>query len=181
MLFANIGNGLLWFAYGLATRDWFLIMPNGIGATFSFLSLGISFMFPTTERNERLKHGTVSDTQQQQEQQGQVDSFTGRAGGRRVGDCASTHQLSGRNAGYGPVAWLLGVTRASSNPRTAASDTSPMAAEEAIQGSGMVLELCHSGSAAAAEQQLLHMQGCVTGSREGGHSQDVDGKVSSMV
>jgi hypothetical protein len=56
MLVANIGNGLLWFAYGLATRDWFLIMPNGIGAAFSFLSLGISFC------SRRLSGMSVSST-----------------------------------------------------------------------------------------------------------------------
>ncbi|KAF6257263.1 hypothetical protein COO60DRAFT_1640092 [Scenedesmus sp. NREL 46B-D3] len=83
MLAANIGNGLLWFAYGLATRDWFLIMPNGIGAAFSFLSLGISFVFPTIERNERLKHAALGGAsgQRQQQHQQQLGSFELQTGG----------------------------------------------------------------------------------------------------
>jgi hypothetical protein len=77
---------------------------------------------------------------------------------------------------------LLGITRASNNRgeyRGAAALASPLAAEEAIQRSGVVLQPC--GSAAAAEQQLLHVQGCATGSRDGRCGQDGDGKDSSLV
>jgi hypothetical protein len=89
--------------------------------------------------------------------------------------------MNGVNVSSGPVAWLMGVARASSSSRTAATaaDASPLTAEEAIQGSGMRLEPFRG--AAAAEQQLLHVQGRVSGSREGGCGKEFDGKDSSMV
>lgn len=46
MCMMNVINGLLWFAYGLATKDFFLIVPNGVGAAFNVVCLIISFSFP---------------------------------------------------------------------------------------------------------------------------------------
>jgi hypothetical protein len=73
---------------------------------------------------------------------------------------------------------LLGITRASSNSGTAAALASPLAAEDAIQGSGVVLQPCGS---AVADQQLLQMQGSETASRDGRCGPDVVGKDSCMV
>ncbi|GBF91311.1 DNA-3-methyladenine glycosylase [Raphidocelis subcapitata] len=33
----NVLNGALWFAYGMAIKDWFIALPNGIGAAFNVI------------------------------------------------------------------------------------------------------------------------------------------------
>jgi hypothetical protein len=183
MLTANIGNGLLWFAYGLAVHDWFLIMPNGIGATFSFLSLVISLMFPATERNERLKHGTPDSTQQQQQQRHQSHQGSFNLS-RRVSDCEAAHSISGATAGTRSLSWLTGVARMPGGRRaagTAAASVLPLAAEAAISGPGRVLEAHNQADAAEpAEQQTLCVhRGAAVSRADLGEYQD--GKDSSIV
>ncbi|WIA37694.1 hypothetical protein OEZ86_014583 [Tetradesmus obliquus] len=175
MLIANIGNGLLWFAYGLATHDWFLIMPNGIGAAFNVLSLGISLMFPATERNKRLKQ-----QRQQQQEQGQLGSFS-----RRVSDSAAEDAVGGSAAGTRPLSWLTGIARMPGSRQTAAAGgggVSPLAAEEAIHGPDRMLD-AQDGTdfraVAAAEQQALHVVGFSAASRT--HLGRFDGKDDSIV
>eukprot|EP00879_Flechtneria_rotunda_P025880 GHRR01027535.1.p1 GENE.GHRR01027535.1~~GHRR01027535.1.p1 ORF type:complete len:294 (+),score=79.35 GHRR01027535.1:308-1189(+) len=52
----NIINGLLWFAYGLAIKDWFLILPNGIGAAFNVFCLALCLVLPAKERRRATSH-----------------------------------------------------------------------------------------------------------------------------
>ncbi|KAF8068188.1 hypothetical protein HT031_001874 [Scenedesmus sp. PABB004] len=47
----NIINGMLWFAYGLALRDWFIGIPNGAGAAFNAVALAFCFAFPAKGRS----------------------------------------------------------------------------------------------------------------------------------
>lgn len=46
----NVINGCLWFAYGLAIFDWFICVPNGVGAAFNIICLGLCFVFPAKNR-----------------------------------------------------------------------------------------------------------------------------------
>ncbi|KAI8476873.1 MAG: sugar efflux transporter for intercellular exchange-domain-containing protein [Monoraphidium minutum] len=42
----NVINGALWFAYGLAIRDYFIAMPNGVGAAFNVICIVLCLLFP---------------------------------------------------------------------------------------------------------------------------------------
>ncbi|KAF6244012.1 hypothetical protein COO60DRAFT_1631461 [Scenedesmus sp. NREL 46B-D3] len=54
----NVINGTLWFAYGMALRDWFVGAPNGVGAAFNIVCVVFCFAFPAKGRS-RL-HGEVN-------------------------------------------------------------------------------------------------------------------------
>lgn len=45
----NAVNGSLWFAYGLALRDMFICVPNGVGAFFNLVCLAFCVAFPRKE------------------------------------------------------------------------------------------------------------------------------------
>lgn len=49
----NVINGGLWFSYGLAIFDWFICLPNGIGAGFNILCLLMCFVFPAKARQAK--------------------------------------------------------------------------------------------------------------------------------
>lgn len=49
----NIVNGMLWFAYGLALKDWFVCLPNGIGAGFNVVCLIMCFVFPARRKQQQ--------------------------------------------------------------------------------------------------------------------------------
>jgi hypothetical protein len=42
----NVINGCLWGAYGLAILDWFIAIPNAVGAVFNVACLIMCFVFP---------------------------------------------------------------------------------------------------------------------------------------
>eukprot|EP00878_Enallax_costatus_P000940 GHUV01001070.1.p1 GENE.GHUV01001070.1~~GHUV01001070.1.p1 ORF type:complete len:292 (+),score=74.63 GHUV01001070.1:289-1164(+) len=64
LLLANMANGVMWFCYGIAIGDWFLIAPNGIGAAFSLISLIISFLIPrSSSSSSSRRRGNGSLTQ----------------------------------------------------------------------------------------------------------------------
>jgi solute carrier family 50 protein (sugar transporter) len=50
MCLMNTVNGTLWFAYGLALRDWFICAPNGVGAAFNLVCLAFCLVFPRREQ-----------------------------------------------------------------------------------------------------------------------------------
>jgi hypothetical protein len=50
----NVINGCLWFAYGLAIFDWFICIPNGVGAVFNIACLSLCFIFPAKSRAQKL-------------------------------------------------------------------------------------------------------------------------------
>eukprot|EP00878_Enallax_costatus_P044747 GHUV01053481.1.p2 GENE.GHUV01053481.1~~GHUV01053481.1.p2 ORF type:complete len:121 (+),score=33.44 GHUV01053481.1:186-548(+) len=59
-----MANGVMWFCYGIAIGDWFLIAPNGIGAAFSLISLIISFLIPrSSSSSSSRRRGNGSLTQ----------------------------------------------------------------------------------------------------------------------
>lgn len=42
----NVINGALWFSYGLAIKDYFIAMPNGIGAGLNVICILLCVIFP---------------------------------------------------------------------------------------------------------------------------------------
>uniref|UniRef100_A0A383V948 Bidirectional sugar transporter SWEET n=1 Tax=Tetradesmus obliquus TaxID=3088 RepID=A0A383V948_TETOB len=47
----NVINGTLWFAYGMALKDWFVGVPNGVGAAFNVICVVFCFAFPAKGRS----------------------------------------------------------------------------------------------------------------------------------
>eukprot|EP00877_Chromochloris_zofingiensis_P012631 jgi/Chrzof1/7621/Cz02g30160.t1 len=57
-------NGVLWFAYGLAIKDMFIAVPNGVGAAFNLVCLALCWVFPHKEQpsahHDVMQHNTVT-------------------------------------------------------------------------------------------------------------------------
>eukprot|EP00882_Tetradesmus_deserticola_P003298 GHRQ01003493.1.p1 GENE.GHRQ01003493.1~~GHRQ01003493.1.p1 ORF type:complete len:378 (+),score=125.18 GHRQ01003493.1:486-1619(+) len=47
----NVINGTLWFVYGMALKDWFVGVPNGVGAAFNVICVVFCFAFPAKGRS----------------------------------------------------------------------------------------------------------------------------------
>lgn len=42
----NVVNGTLWLVYGLAISDYFIAVPNGVGAVLGIIYCALIFIFP---------------------------------------------------------------------------------------------------------------------------------------
>jgi len=60
----NTANGIFWAVYGIFLLDYFIAVPNGIGAVLGFVQIGLCFMFPRLETQEMQSTlgGKVIDT-----------------------------------------------------------------------------------------------------------------------
>jgi solute carrier family 50 protein (sugar transporter) len=45
-MLTNTANGVFWFAYGLAVQDWFIAVPNGLGAALGAIQMVLRVLFP---------------------------------------------------------------------------------------------------------------------------------------
>jgi Sugar efflux transporter for intercellular exchange len=57
----NAINGALWFAYGLAVKDYFVAVPNGVGASFNAACVVLCVIFPPRERKDSGDSGDAED------------------------------------------------------------------------------------------------------------------------
>lgn len=56
-MITNTLNGVFWTAFGIALIDWFIMIPNGLGALLGFIQVALCVLFPrrreeTREENE---------------------------------------------------------------------------------------------------------------------------------
>jgi solute carrier family 50 protein (sugar transporter) len=54
-LVTNTLNGTFWFAYGLAIQDWFIAVPNGMGAALGVVQVILLVLFPRTTGKDEIQ------------------------------------------------------------------------------------------------------------------------------
>eukprot|EP01082_Thalassiosira_pseudonana_P005480 g5036.t1 g5036 contig18:494635-495818(+) len=57
----NTTNACFWTAFGLGTKDYFILVPNGIGAVLGFVQMILCVVIPSEERRQLEEAGVVTD------------------------------------------------------------------------------------------------------------------------
>ncbi|GAX20550.1 solute carrier family 50 [Fistulifera solaris] len=66
-MLTNTANGVFWFAYGLAVQDWFIAIPNGLGAALGATQMVLRVLFPAqkVQANEEVSGVADANVQNQ--------------------------------------------------------------------------------------------------------------------
>jgi Sugar efflux transporter for intercellular exchange len=65
----NTINGTFWCIYGIAVKDWFIAIPNGVGTLLGIVQILLCCFFPRQNNNKNTNNNETIQTNQQQEQQ----------------------------------------------------------------------------------------------------------------